>query len=192
MARVAVIGDLEHLRGLLEARFELGEPTHLDSPQLLLLHFPRDQGEGLEACQAALLRADAPPLVLLSSQRDELTACVALSMGAVDFVRLPVGARELQLRLGALLRRLHPPRPRSDGLPESLEGMRLSRRETELLRVLAATPGRWHSREHLLALLWEGQAGPSALQSLICRLRPRLEGRVKLQTARGLGLRLCP
>ncbi len=122
--------------------------------------------DGLEVCKQ--LRAQSSvPIIMLTARDDELDKVLGLELGADDYITKPFSIREFRSRVRALLRRASGPRhePR-DGDTIEVAGLRidLARRvvdvrgeqapltyvEFELLRTLAAHPGRVYTREMLL------------------------------------------
>jgi DNA-binding response OmpR family regulator len=119
---------------------------------------------------------------------------LGLELGADDYITKPFSIREFRSRVRALLRRASAPRyePREDAVLE-VDGLRLdpARRsvevdgkpvqltyvEFELLRTLAARPGRVFSRQALLAALWGGSEyrEPRTIDVHVRHLREKLE-----------------
>ena len=135
-----------------------------------------------------------------------------LREGADDYVSKPFSIRELLARVDAVLRR-SPERPgdvRSLRLPAGrvdlerqevvfTDGSRceLSLREAELLRYLAANPGRIVSREELLSRVWGVSPRSTETRTVdvhIARLRTKLRDHgtkdAMLVTVRGKGYRM--
>src|SRR6476646_4573397 len=122
--------------------------------------------DGLEVCKQLRARSSVP-IVMLTARDDELDKVLGLELGADDYITKPFSIREFRSRVKALLRRASTPSGEQDG-EEVIErdGLRidLARRdvhvraertqltyvEFELLRILAANPGRVFSREMLL------------------------------------------
>lgn len=155
------------------------------------------------------IRQDSHVPVLMLTARDEPeNRITGLELGADDYVAKPFEPRELSLRISNILKRAQPPAPAT--APESLrfgpfvyhlvrgelrrgeEIVRLTDREREMLRLLAATPGETVPR---LALAADGAAaGERAVDVQINRLRRKIEvdpaNPLILQTVRGIGYRL--
>jgi DNA-binding response OmpR family regulator len=168
--------------------------------------------DGLEVCKR--LRAhSAVPIVMLTARDDELDKVLGLELGADDYITKPFSIREFRSRVRALLRRASAPRyePSAEEAIE-IDGLRIdpSRRavsvggsaveltyvEFELLRALAARPGRVFSRQALLAALWGGAEyrEPRTIDVHVRHLREKLEpdpGDPRyIITVRGVGYRL--
>jgi DNA-binding response OmpR family regulator len=167
--------------------------------------------DGLEVCRR-LRRESSVPIIMLSARGDELDKVLGLELGADDYITKPFSIREFHSRVRALLRRAASPphaRPRQevidgDGLRidvsrRSVEAdgrpVRLTYVEFELLRILAANPGRVYTREALLEALWGSSAyrEPRTIDVHVRHLREKLEqdpGDPQLiLTVRGVGYR---
>jgi DNA-binding response OmpR family regulator len=167
--------------------------------------------DGLEVCKRLRARS-AVPIVMLTARDDELDKVLGLELGADDYITKPFSIREFRSRVRALLRRASAPRyePREDAVIE-IDGLRVdpARRsvevdgkpvqltyvEFELLRTLAARPGRVFSRQALLAALWGGSEyrEPRTIDVHVRHLREKLEpdpGEPHyILTVRGVGYR---
>jgi DNA-binding response OmpR family regulator len=168
--------------------------------------------DGLEVCKR--LRAESiVPIIMLTARDDELDKVLGLELGADDYITKPFSIREFRSRIRALLRRAAAPRQAS--LPEdeviSVDGLRIDvgRRsvevrdepvqltyvEFELLRTLAAHPGRVYSRRMLLEALWGGAdyREPRTIDVHVRHLREKLERDPRepeyIFTVRGVGYR---
>lgn len=179
-------------------------------PDLVVLDPALPDGDGIEVVIA--LRADPrgrrTPVLVVSAVASEDARVRAFEAGADDFVPKPFSMRELLLRLRAQQRRRSAPPP-SDLVVAgpivvdraarrvSVAGaaVPLTRRELDLLLVLAERRGRVQSREVLVADVWGGEVeGDSGrvVDSTIKRLRRKLgvAGRL-VATVRGTGYRLA-
>ena len=140
---------------------------------LVLLDLALPKVDGLEVCRR--MRAEsAVPILMLTARDDEIDKVLGLEIGADDYITKPFSIRELRSRIRAAMRRatLTPAADpaeliEADGLAIDLprrtveirgEPVQLTYLEFELLRTLAATPGRVYSRQTLLDRLWGGAA----------------------------------
>jgi DNA-binding response OmpR family regulator len=149
---------------------------------------------------------------MLTARDDELDKVVGLELGADDYITKPFSIREFRSRVRALLRRAAVRRPtgtpedviRAHGLEVDLprrsvevrgRPVQLTYVEFELLRTLAAHPGRVYSRRMLLESLW-GAADfrePRTIDVHVRHLREKLEEDPAepeyILTVRGVGYR---
>ncbi len=172
---------------------------------------------------ARLRQQGGVPVVILHGDRSSRARRAALRAGAEDCLQYPFSPSELALRLRAIHRRLtlKAARPESiarpPGRPERIQlgplvihrpfrmarvgpkPLALTRREFELLWLLASHPGRVFTREELLLRLWgdEEAASQECVTVLVSRLRRKLgaAGRgtaVRIRALWGVGYRLEP
>ncbi len=167
--------------------------------------------DGLEVCKRLRARS-AVPIVMLTARDDELDKVLGLELGADDYITKPFSIREFRSRVRALLRRASLQRTEPEERPVIETGelaIDLERRqvevrgepvqltyvEFELLRIMAAHPGRVYSRRMLLEELW-GSADyrdPRTVDVHVRHLREKLEAEPRepeyIQTVRGVGYR---
>ncbi len=128
-----------------------------------------------------------------------------LDLGADDYIVKPYDLREFTARVRALLRRVEGERTALVRLGRivldratrrvTLDGdeLELSRRELQLLELLAGRFGATIDRERLIDRIFTGEDGvaPNALEVLVSRLRRKIEGSgLELQAVRGIGYAL--
>jgi DNA-binding response OmpR family regulator len=130
--------------------------------------------DGFEVCRQ-LRRETRAPILFLTARADEVDKVVGLEIGADDYLVKPFSVRELVSRVKALLRRAYGEladtqtgrRLRRGGLVIDLERRRVTRdgerialttTEFDLLRHLAARPGRVYTRGQLLELVRDYEA----------------------------------
>ncbi|MBS0535899.1 MAG: response regulator [Proteobacteria bacterium] len=157
---------------------------------------------------ARSLRGKSNVPILMLTARDAAEARIeGLSIGADDYLPKPFEPRELSLRISNILKRTQPPAaPPVESvrfgpfvyhlargeLRHGDEVIRLTDREREMLRILAATPGETVSR---MALAGNGdQVSERAVDVQVNRLRRKIEKNpanpLFVQTVRGIGYRL--
>ncbi|WP_435178318.1 winged helix-turn-helix domain-containing protein [Actinacidiphila sp. bgisy145] len=191
----------------------LGEPV--DAVDLVVLDTAAPNSGTFETCRR--IQAEYPaPLVILATRGNPEDVITGLENGAADYLVKPVGARVLEARLHALLRRPGPrPRP-SEGVldlgPLAVDTatlaavrdgttVRLTPTEARLLLALAARKGRVMPRQTLLERVWghrHTRHTPGDLRlvdACVARLRRKIEpdpaNPTLLLTVRGTGYRLC-
>jgi DNA-binding response OmpR family regulator len=177
---------------------------------LVVLDIMLPKLDGIEVCKQ--LRAKSTvPIIMLTARDDELDKVLGLELGADDYITKPFSIREFRSRVRALLRRAAIGRPGPDddlieAGPLTLDVARrhvevrgrpvqLTYVEFELLRTLAAAPGRVFSRRMLLESLW-GDADyrdPRTIDVPVRHLREKLEQEPRepefIFTVRGVGYR---
>ena len=180
---------------------------HVD---LVVLDLMLPKLDGLEVCKR--LRAESQvPIIMLTARDDELDKVVGRELGADDYITKPFSIREFRSRVRALLRRASA--MRSNGQQDTISAhgltidtgrrsveidgraVQLTYVEFELLRTLAAHPGRVYSRRMLLEALWGGAdyREPRTIDVHVRHLREKLEADPAepeyILTVRGVGYR---
>jgi DNA-binding response OmpR family regulator len=139
------------------------------SPDLVLLDVRLPGIDGFEVLRQ-LRRESRSPVLVLTARSDEVDKVVGLEIGADDYLVKPFSVRELVSRIKALLRRAYGELAdtqtgrtlRRGALVIDLERRRVMRdgtkislttTEFDLLRHLAAAPGRVYTRAQLLELV---------------------------------------
>ncbi|MBR1218663.1 response regulator transcription factor [Bradyrhizobium sp. U87765 SZCCT0131] len=156
---------------------------------------------------ARSLRAASPvPIIMLTARHEPEARIEGLQIGADDYVAKPFEPRELVLRIANILKRSMPaPAPAIEEvafgpyvyhlergeLRQGDEILKLTDREREMLRILAAQPGETVPRG---ALTGGGSVNERAVDVQINRLRRKIErdpaNPLFLQAVRGIGYRL--
>ncbi len=182
-----------------------------ESIDLVVLDLMLPRVDGLEVCKR-LRAASSVPIIMLTARDDELDKVLGLELGADDYITKPFSIREFRSRVRALLRRASAPRPgdqpdevieREDvriDVPRRTVSVRggevqLTFVEFELLRTLAAAPGRVFSRRQLLERLRGGAdyREPRTIDVHVRHLREKIERDARepelILTVRGVGYR---
>jgi two-component system phosphate regulon response regulator OmpR len=154
----------------------------------------------------SIRKTSSVPILMLTARHESDSRIEGLSIGADDYVAKPFEPRELTLRIAGILRRAM---PAPVAAPESVkfgpyvfhlergelrngeEVLRLTDRERDILRVLAATPNDTVTR----AVLAGGDgANERAVDVQVNRLRRKIErdpaNPLFVQAVRGIGYRL--
>lgn len=167
---------------------------------------------GFDVCEA--LRSHDPrlPILMLTARGAEEDVLRGFRCGSDDYVTKPFSVAELMARVEALLRRRERGEPAVADAPFAFgawsvdperlvashgdDRAELSRREIEILALLARERGRIVSRRRLLADVW-GMGSPERVETRtvdmhIAKLRKKLgaEGPRLIETVRGEGYRL--
>ncbi|GAA4327563.1 response regulator [Pigmentiphaga soli] len=185
------------------------------APALLVLDRMLPGGDGAEACRRLRDRGEDLPIILLTARDETVDRIIGLESGADDYLGKPFDPRELLARIEAVLRRKSGPSalvkdgPVSFGpflfdsqtrtLRKDGEVVRLTGGEFNLLEALLRNAGKPLSRERLLALARDDEAGDRndrAIDIAILRLRRVIEDDPKqprwIQTVWGIGYRFAP
>jgi DNA-binding response OmpR family regulator len=192
-----------------EEALERFAEQHVD---LVVLDIMLPRLDGLEVCKR-LRATSSVPIIMLTARDDELDKVIGLELGADDYITKPFSIREFRSRVRALLRRARAAQgPGSDGeeliehdglvidVPRRYvtargEPVQLTYVEFELLRTLAASPGRVFSRRFLLEGLWKSAdyRDPRTIDVHVRHLREKLEAEPRtpayILTVRGVGYR---
>ena len=182
----------------------------LVDPELVLLDLMLPDGDGRDVCRELRRRSDTP-IIMLTARGTETDRIVGLELGADDYVVKPFSSPEVIARIRAVLRRSKrdgevTPRLTFGELEIDTDARRvrigdkevdLSRKEFDLLVVLAEAAGRVLTRDHLMARVWdENWFGPTkTLDVHIGTLRRKLgDDPAKpryIHTVRGVGFRFA-
>lgn len=136
-------------------------------PDLVLLDIMMPVKDGWEVCREVRQRYRVP-VIMLTARGEAYDRILGLELGADDYITKPFNPRELVARVKAVLRRSRRAgeggrRLRYRDLVIDLdefavfrEGrpLSLTRKELELLWLLASEPNRVFSREQLLSRIW--------------------------------------
>src|SRR4051812_18294797 len=177
---------------------------------LVVLDLMLPKLDGLEVCKR--LRAESSvPIIMLTARDDELDKVVGLELGADDYITKPFSIREFRSRVRAAPRRAGAARQDRPADVIEVDGLvidaarrvvdragtpvQLTYVEFELVRTLAANPGRVYTREMLLDSVWGDHAyrEPRTIDVHIRHLREKLEQDPRepryILTVRGVGYR---
>jgi DNA-binding response OmpR family regulator len=179
-----------------------------DPPQLVILDIMLPEIDGWEVCRQ-LRREGSVPIIMLTARIDEADRIAGLRLGADDYVVKPFSPAEVVERVKAVLRRSDGNASNAgavltfDGLVLSSERYTLSLdgtaiavtlSEFRILEALMRAPGRVFSREQLLDVIGESEAGviDRAIDVHIVNLRKKLGAARQqyIETVRGVGYRL--
>jgi DNA-binding response OmpR family regulator len=165
-------------------------------PSLVLLDLMLPGMDGLEVL--GWMRKGAlksVPVILVTAKGEETDRIVGLELGADDYVTKPFSPREVVARVRAVLRRADSAldtRARAQAVLEfgtcrldlgrrvlEIDGapVRITRKEFDLLEMLASQPGRVFSRSQLLEEVWDfaWDGDSSTITVHVRRLREKIE-----------------
>jgi two-component system, OmpR family, response regulator BaeR len=178
--RILIVEDEEKLAGLLrdylaQEGYEVAVLHRGDEVEgwvrahpvdLVLLDLMLPGKSGLDVCKA-LRAADGVSIIMVTARVDEIDRLLGLELGADDYICKPFSPREVVARVKAVLRRAK----RGAAAEESglalddaayratLAGkdLGLTAVEYQLLKVLAAQPGRIFTRDQLMSSMYRDE-----------------------------------
>ncbi len=174
-------------------------------PDVILVDLGLPRGDGFEVIKK-VREVDDTPAIVLSGSTKEQDLLRAFEAGADDFITKPFSARELVVRIRAIVRRagthlgdmgqstLEVADYRLDPeLHEITRGervVRLTPIEFRIFHLLAINAGRVVTNSRLLAYVWGADGGDfNALRSHVCHIRAKLElGKPNSATITGVPL----
>ena len=184
------------------------------NPDLILLDLMLPKMDGFDVCRNLRKKNRSTPVIMLTAREEETDKVLGLELGADDYITKPFSMRELLARVKANIRRNEmaagSPAPAPSGSrmelgrisidPDQMvvykdgRALELTQREYELIKFLAAQPGKVFSREALMEHVWnyEGYVGDvRAVDVAVRRLREKVEDDPAspqfVVTRRGLG-----
>lgn len=180
------------------------EALTAEPADLVLLDLGLPDLDGLEVCRQLRARSTVP-VIVITARGEEVDRVLGLELGADDYVVKPFGFRELMARIRAVTRRTSGASVaaviRAGDLEIDLRARRvtlggtdidLTRKEYDLLALLAQDQGAVCTRQQILELVWdEHWYGPTkTLDVHIAALRKKLGDPTLIETVRGVGFRL--
>ena len=179
------------------------------NPDVILLDVMLPGMNGFEVSRRLRAEGVQTPILMLTARAEEDDRVAGLDLGADDYVSKPFSVRELSARVRALLRRSAP----QGAMPEELvfddvrmdfrsykawreqEPLELTRKEFQLLRLLASRGGGAVSREELLDQIWgeDTHVTTRTVDTHMANLRAKIERNPReprrLITVHGVGYR---
>ncbi|HTQ56001.1 MAG TPA: response regulator transcription factor [Bryobacteraceae bacterium] len=179
-------------------------------PDLVLLDLMLPKLSGYEICRKVRAQSIQIPILMLTARGEETDRVLGLDLGADDYVAKPFSIRELLARIRAILRRVQRPEILPDELRfddvvvdfrsyEASKGgqpLELTRKEFQVLRLLAARAGEVLTRDELLNEVWGYENYPTTrtVDNHVACLRAKLERNPAdpqyLRTVHGVGYKL--
>ncbi len=172
---------------------------------VVLLDVDLPDVDGLEICRSIAMACGTPTLAI-TSHGSELDCVLALQAGADDYLVEPYGFRELLARVDAVMRRARPARAAGPGtrlgplvIEQAMRTVRLhgsplplTRKEFDLLQLLASPPGEVVTRRHILQQVWQDTdiSRSRTIDTHVNSLRRKLGSPEWIIAVRGVGFRL--
>ncbi|MFF7637887.1 response regulator transcription factor [Kitasatospora sp. NPDC008050] len=193
-------------------------PDGSDPYRVVLLDLGLPDRDGFEVC-SRIRAGSGVPVIMVTARADIRSRIHGLNLGADDYITKPYDMGELLARIHAVARRFQPGAgtPASDGPaapagPGSLESwgisidrerrrvsvegreVPLTRKEFDLLALLAQSPGVVYRREQIFSEVWRSgwEGNGRTLEVHIGSLRTKLALPGLVEAVRGVGYRLIP
>ena len=164
------------------------------SPDLILLDVMLPHIDGFEVCRTLRAEGDNVPIIMITAREEETDKVFGLELGADDYITKPFSLRELVARVKTNMRRARSAETPRDGgevmrrrdllidlerhaVFKNGEELDLTQREYELIKFLAAEPGKVISRQELMSEVWQYDyyGDLRAVDVAVRRLREKLE-----------------
>ena len=138
------------------------------SPFLLLLDVMMPKKDGFEVCHE-IRKSSNVPIIMITAKGEDADRIMGLDIGADDYIVKPFSPGEVMARIRAILRRLDIPDEKKkdiikhDGLEINIADyevkisghpINLTKKEIDILWLLASNPGKVFSRDNLLNSIW--------------------------------------
>jgi DNA-binding response OmpR family regulator len=182
------------------------------SYDVVLLDLVLPDGDGMHVCRQIRALSDVP-IIMVTARTDMRTRVHGLHLGADDYVTKPYDLRELLARIHAVVRRSGPARGAAEtarpgsaavggahGVQLDLARrevtvagapVTLTRKEFNLLAMLARQPGVVFSRAHIISEVWDSAwtGHQRTLEVHVASVRAKLGVPEIIETVRGVGYR---
>ncbi|MDJ0466248.1 response regulator transcription factor [Streptomyces sp. H27-C3] len=204
-------GDAELLvRGLRRHSYQVDRASTgsqalqiFDDADLVLLDLELPDLDGLEVCRD-IRSASGIPVIAVTARATELDKVLGLQAGADDYLVKPYGFRELMARIDAVMRRVKPAPPIAEVLVHGRlkvdagarevtvdgEVVELTRKEFDLLYLLASRSGDVVPRRQIMAQVWGDSWSRRTIDTHVSSLRGKLGSSEWVISVRGVGFRL--
>ena len=182
------------------------------NPDLILLDVMLPYIDGFEVCKTLRSEGINIPIIMITAREEETDKVFGLELGADDYITKPFSIRELLARVKTNMRRVATAEaPPVEDTGETIrfkeividferhtvfkcgKALELTSREYELIKFLAAIPGKVVSREELMTGVWQYDyfGDLRAVDVAVRRLREKLEDNpaepIYVMTKRGVG-----
>ncbi|ARH93519.1 MULTISPECIES: response regulator transcription factor [Streptomyces] len=191
-------------------------PDDAEPFSVVLLDLGLPDQDGFEVC-GRIRKLCATPVIMVTARSDVRSRIHGLNLGADDYVVKPYDTGELLARIHAVSRRTVSPADRGGEQPDEESGaddalrlgavtvelptrqvsvdgatVPLTRKEFDLLALLAQRPGVVFRREQIISEVWRTswEGTGRTLEVHIASLRAKLRMPALIETVRGVGYRL--
>ncbi|MBM9618966.1 response regulator transcription factor [Streptomyces zhihengii] len=202
-----------HARNGEEALRAVLPDTHPDKPPfgVVLLDLGLPDQDGYQVC-GKLRTLTSTPVIMVTARSDVRSRIHGLNLGADDYVVKPYDTGELLARIHAVSRRTGAPEDSAQGgagddalrfgavvielstRQVTVDGsaVQLTRKEFDLLALLAQRPGVVFRREQIISEVWRTswEGTGRTLEVHVASLRSKLRMPALIETVRGVGYRL--
>jgi DNA-binding response OmpR family regulator len=198
--------DVTHARSGEEALQALVPES--DGFGVVLLDLGLPDQDGYEVC-GKIRKRTGTPVIMVTARADVRSRIHGLNLGADDYVVKPYDTGELLARIHAVSRRsvsddasvpgetglrLGPVRIELPNRQVTVDGLivQLTRKEFDLLALLAQRPGVVFRREQIISEVWRTawEGTGRTLEVHVASLRSKLRTPAMIETVRGVGYRL--
>ncbi len=180
------------------------------APALLLLDVLMPGKDGFEVCRE-IRKTSNVPIIMITARGEDADRIMGLDIGADDYIIKPFSPGEVMARIRAVLRRLDVSEDqgkdsvRLPGLEINLadytvalngEPVSLTKKETEILWLMASNPGKVFSRDNLLGSVWgfdyfgDSRTVDTHMKRLRAKLNLPEDGPWDIRTVWGVGYKL--
>jgi two-component system, OmpR family, response regulator len=190
--------DSAHYTTVIQSNGEDGLKTYKSSnPDMIILDLSLPDIDGMDVCRSIRKTDESTPIFILSARTEEIDRIMGLELGADDYITKPFSIRELKTRVDVFFRRWDKKigiKPNIGSGGEIIRGalkidpirrrvtlndniINISRKEFDILQLLAGSPGKVFSREMILESVWgvEWDGFERMIDSHIKRIRSKLE-----------------
>ncbi len=161
------------------------------SPLLLLLDVMMPKKDGFEICRE-IRKSSNVPIIMITAKGEDADRIMGLDIGADDYIVKPFSPGEVMARIRAILRRLDIPDDKKKDIvlfpgleinitdyEVKIDGhpINLTKKEIDILWLLASNPGKVFSRDNLLNSVWgyEYFGDARTVDTHIKRLRSKID-----------------
>lgn len=161
------------------------------SPSIILLDVMMPGKDGFEICRE-IRKNSTVPIIMITARGEDFDRIMGLDMGADDYVVKPFSPSEVMARVRAVLRRIEGIEKNKNiikcaGILIDIEKyivqiheqeIPMTRKEVEILWLLASNPSKVFSRDNILDSVWgmDYAGDPRTVDTHIKRIRAKLHG----------------